>query len=83
MTEVTAVMLTAAVVAVISSYLIIIGAELTAEETNDIREESPMNRSLCVRLVRFGDGLERDIDITLEFVSSGMNFDSEGNMIAC
>lgn len=76
-------MLTAAVVAVISSYLIIIGAELTAEETNDIREESPMNRSLCVRLVRFGDGLERDIDITLEFVSSGMNFDSEGNMIAC
>ena len=37
-----------------------------------------MTRSLCVRLAGFGDGLERDIDITLEFVSSQMNFGTEG-----
>ena len=37
-----------------------------------------MTRSLCVRLAGFGDGLERDINITLEFVSSQMDFDNAG-----
>ena len=31
-----------------------------------------------MRLAGFGQGLERDINITLEFVSSQMNFDTEG-----
>ena len=55
-----------------------VGAELTIEGVDNIREESLMTRSLCVRLAGFGDGLERDIDITLEFVSSQMNFVTEG-----
>ena len=58
--------------------MLFVGAELTTEGVDDIREESLMTRSLCVRLAGFGDGLERDINITLEFVSSQMDFDNAG-----
>ena len=54
------------------------GAELTIEGVDDIREESLMTRSLCVRLAGFGDGLERDINLTLEFVS--LDLDTEGTV---
>ena len=58
--------------------MLFVGAELTTEGVDDIREEFLMTRSLCVRLAGFGDGLERDINITLEFVSSQMDFDTDG-----
>lgn len=55
---------------------------MTIEGVDDIREESLMTRDLCVRLVGFGDGLERDIDITLVFDNFDMDFDSEGTKLS-
>ncbi len=37
-------------------------------ETTYISEQSTMVRYLCVRLAGFGDGLEREISTTLEFM---------------
>ena len=50
-------------------YVCILGAILTTEDTSDIRENSTMTRGLCVRLVSLGDGLEREVNITLTFMS--------------
>ena len=50
-------------------HVCILGAILTTEDTSDIRENSTMTRSLCVRLVSFGAGLEREVNITLTFMS--------------
>ena len=44
---------------------------MAADETRAINEQSTMNRTLCVRLVDFGDGLQRDVNITLNFVPEG------------
>jgi hypothetical protein len=64
----------------ISSYL---GVELTTEEVENIREESNMTRLLCVRLADVGQGLERDVNITLLFDGTGMDFASEGMRAGC
>ena len=54
-----------------------VGVLLTVEGTRNIREESNMTRSMCVRLAGFGEGLERDVNITLDFRPE--EFATEGN----
>ncbi len=54
------------------------GVTLVTEETSDIREFSTMTRDLCVRLVDFGEGLERYVIITeLEFQAEGFAAESK------
>ncbi len=48
-------------------------------ETADISEPSTMVRYLCVQLAGFGDGLEREIRITLEFMPE--LFSNEGTAL--
>ncbi len=52
-----------------SSYLP--GVTLANEESVDITEQSNMSRNLCIQIVGFGEGLERDVDITLGFAPYG------------
>ena len=41
------------------------GVELRVTSPNDIREESTMERMLCVELVNIFEGLERNVSITV------------------
>lgn len=48
-----------------------IGVVLTVQPTEDISEFSNMTRPLCVELTEFGDGLERDVFVDLQFLQEG------------
>lgn len=62
----------------LSLLVTLLGVELAAESSDDISENSTMTRSLCVRLVGLGEGLERDINITLVFDNVDLNYTTEG-----
>lgn len=48
-----------------------VGVVLTVRPTANILEFSNMTRELCVELVDFGQGLERDVLVDLQFLAEG------------
>ncbi len=56
---------------VLYSLIPFIGVLLTTEESTPLGENSTTTRHLCVRLADFGAGLERDVNISLDFEAKG------------
>jgi hypothetical protein len=54
-----------------------VGVILNVVPTNDIMEFSTMVKPLCMELIDLGEGLERDVFVDLQYITSE-GFDTSG-----